>query len=99
MIDGYQVNVKDRVFVVGMGEGVVTAVHRDGGFVVKLPHGTVNVSNGGYIGKTRKIYWHDPIFITPPKDKKLWKTFKRAATDDYNMIAAIMAGTYAEDLE
>lgn len=76
MIDGYPVRVKDNVFVLGVGNGIVTKVSNDG-FYVKTGRGESHYRTGGFVGNQRRVFWHNPVFMLPPKNKKLW----RAATE------------------
>lgn len=72
MIDGHPVRVKDNVFVLGVGNGVVTKVAPDG-FYVKTSRGESNYRTGGFVGNQRRVFWHNPVFLLPPKNRKLWK--------------------------
>lgn len=75
MLDGYPVNVGDSVYVLGIGSGTVTSINSEGGFSVKTGNGEIYYRDGGYIGNQRRVYWEDPMIITPPKNRKFWKAF------------------------
>lgn len=72
MIDGHPVRVGDNVFVLGVGNGAVTKVATDG-FYVKTSRGESHYRSGGFVGNQRRVFWHNPVFMLPPKNKKLWK--------------------------
>jgi hypothetical protein len=64
-----------------MGSGVATVVKlvKGGGFIIKLNtsderHFTAAGTVGS--GTERRLYYHDPIVVEPPKSGALWKTYK-----------------------
>lgn len=92
MLDGVEVNVNDTVFVLGIGYGTVSSVSADGSFKVKIGRGTQEYRDGGMLGNVRKVFWHDPLFIVPPKDATLWATFKEQALYNYSLMVRILQG-------
>lgn len=86
MLDGSEVKLGDSVYVVALGSGTVTAVSADGGFSVKIGNSTFSIRADGYVGNVKKVYWHDPKVIVPPKDLHLWTTFQKMATTNYKML-------------
>ena len=92
MLDGVEVNIGDKVFVLGIGYGDVKSVSADGSFKVKIGRATQEYRNGGMIGNVRKVYWHDPLFVVPPKDPTLWATFKEQALYNYALMVRILQG-------
>ena len=38
------------------------------------------------VGNARRVYWHDPVFIDPPKDLNLWTAFMDSAKGLYSSI-------------
>lgn len=91
MIDGYEVNIGDNVYVSGIGTGTVISVNPDGGFSVRTGSGITYYRDGGFIGNIRKVYWADPIIINPPKDAQLWNTYKELAVNNYVMLSSLFA--------
>lgn len=87
MIDGYQVLLGDTVWVVGMGTATVAKVEANGDFQIRSGSGMLAITKGGYLGKVRKVYWHDPLIIPPPKDVYVWHTFKKVAITVFNVLA------------
>ena len=87
MIDGVDVKIGDNVFVLGFGHATVTSISNNGSFTVKVGRsGTQLIRDGGYIGNSRRVFWHDPFIITPPKNLQLWQAFKNMALNDYNQL-------------
>lgn len=89
MIDDVPVQINDAVHVLGLGDGIVTAVSADGSFEVKLGNGKVHVRKGGYIGNVRKVYWHNPMIVVPPKNDQLWINFVRMAQNNYAQLVEL----------
>lgn len=89
MIDDVPVHINDAVHVLGLGDGLVTSISSDGSFEVKLGNGKVNVRKGGYIGNVRKVYWHNPMIVVPPKDEQLWTNFVRLSQNDYAQLVEL----------
>lgn len=89
MLDGESVVIGDTVFVQGVGAGTVIRVEADGGFVVKTGNGQQHYRSGGMIGNVRKVYWHDPVIVTPPKNLRLWNAFVAMAKTDYAQVKGL----------
>lgn len=89
-MDGVEVKIGDSVFVLGFGTAHVISISGDGSFVVRVGrNGTQTIRKGGYIGNSRRVFWHDPYIITPPYDRTLWKTFKDMALNNYAMLVEL----------
>lgn len=88
MIDGYPVRVKDKVFVLSAGNGIVTKVATDG-FYVKTSRGESHYRTGGFLGNQRRVFWHNPVFMIPPKNKKLWKAAMELALVVYENLTLL----------
>lgn len=89
MIDGYNVNVGDTVFILGVGRGTVSSISDDGSFSVKVGRGIQHFADGGMVGNVRRVYWHDPVLFNPPKDANLWNTTRNAAAYMRDLIASL----------
>ena len=79
MLDGYPVNIKDVVYVLGVGAGTVTSITADGGFTVKTGNGEAFYRDGGYIGNQKRVFWADPMIVTPPKNSRFWRAYVHMA--------------------
>lgn len=89
MIDGVQVNKGDTVWVLGIGQGVVTLVSPDGSFRVKTGYGETHYARGGLVGTQRRVFWADPVVVVPPKDPVIWGVYKRMAEHLYEELLFI----------
>ena len=90
MIDDVEVKIGDVVYVLGSGQAEVISVSNDGSFTVKIgSRGTQLIRNGGYIGNSRRVFWHDPFILVPPKDQTLWLAFKNMALNNYGQLVEL----------
>lgn len=90
MIDGYPVVPGDSVWVQGTGAGMVARVDDKGGFWVKLSGGETYFRSGGYAGTTRRVYWHDPILVNPPKNLKLWAAYRTMTQELFKQLDTLI---------
>lgn len=74
-MDGAELCIGDRVYVLLQGSGVVTGVRTNGIITIKTPKGEAPYAADTYSGRSRRVYWHDPITIIPPKHAGFWETF------------------------
>lgn len=94
MLDGVQLSIGDTVYVLGIGYGSVHSVSSDGSFKVKIGRSIQEYRDGGMIGNVRKVYWHDPLFIVPPKDATLWAAFKEQSLYNYELTLKLLSGKF-----
>ena len=92
MLDGVEVQIKDTVYVLGIGYGEVVSVSSDGSFKVKIGRSVQEYRSGGMLGNNRRVFWHDPLYIVPPKDATLWSIFKEQATYNYGLLVRVLQG-------
>ena len=59
MLDGVEVQIKDTVYVLGLGYGEVVSVSSDGSFKVKLGRYVQEYRSGGMLGNTSRVFWND----------------------------------------
>jgi len=84
----------DQVFVLGLGAGQVTRVGPDGTFVVGVSgRGEMHYTANGTIGasQARRVYWHDPVVVTPCKDQDLWETYVRMSRRLFKELEGLKA--------
>jgi hypothetical protein len=83
----------DKVFVLGHGEGeVVRVLDSDGGYVVSVPgRGEQRFSVYGTIGGAtdRRLFYHNPILVDPPKDKRFWGAYRALTYALYNALVSM----------
>ena len=89
MLDGYPVAIGDPVYVMGIGSGVVTSTNADGGFSVRAGAGELYYRDGGYIGNQKRVFWADPMILTPPKNRRLWRCFVNVASVLYSQLEKV----------
>ena len=77
-MDGYSVQINDRVFDTQYGWGVVEQHLVDNRFVVGFTVGAkylrhvYSTTGVGTRFKTRTLFWHDPIIVVPAKPDNGW---------------------------
>lgn len=99
MLDGVQLAIGDVVFVLGIGAGTVVRIESDGGFTVRTGNGQQHYRAGGKIGNVRKVFWHDPLLVIPPRDLRLWNAFKAMAQSNYAQLVALFKSGAIPDAE
>ena len=78
-LDNENLSTDDQVYDVVHGYGTVistsfNAIH------VRFPNGTrFTYGADGSYGGVRRLYWHDPVIIPPPKNNRLWDALVRIA--------------------
>jgi hypothetical protein len=90
MSDKMGAKAGDAVFVLGQGSGKVTKELPGGGFAAAVAgRGEQFYTDAGCVGasRDRRVYWHDPIILDPPKDAALWESWKRVALALYDEMA------------
>lgn len=76
MISNENAVVGDRVYdiVQGYGQIVDTAF---GDIAVRFDNGIrITFDKDGNYGGVRRLYWHNPIVIEPPKSRAMWDTLE-----------------------
>jgi hypothetical protein len=91
-----QLELKDSVYVLGVGLGKVVRVLPDnGGYVVKVPgKGSQHYTVDGTVGSStiKRLYYHDPIMVEPPKDERFWNLFKKLSLSIYERLVRLYMG-------
>ena len=82
-LDGSKVKIGDRVYDLMMGYCTVVSVSRDGSFAIRTKDSTINISKGGFLGRTKRVYWENPVIIVPKKGDRA-----------YRMASSIMKQVY-----
>lgn len=74
LIDREIVKLDDRVVDIALGEGTVIAITPND-ITVKLDNGArVVYDKEGKYGGVKRLYWHYPVVINPPRDSAKWQT-------------------------
>lgn len=66
-MDGAAVELKDIVYDVLLGTGIVVSLNDDASFVVAFGKRHVTYQEGGYMAGVKRLYWRNPIMYTPKK--------------------------------
>jgi hypothetical protein len=91
-VNKLEVRVTDSVFILGQGVGTVTKVLPDGSFVVKVQNrGEQHYSVYGTLGSAsdQRVFYQDPILVTPPRNDRLWRVYSRITKSLYNELMAL----------
>lgn len=73
-LDNQNVTAGDQVYDLVWGYGTVTSTMFDT-IQVRFGDGRgINYTSVGEYGGVRRLYWHNPIVIPPPRDNRLWGT-------------------------
>lgn len=83
MLDNIEVKIGDMVYDIMLGYCRVTGVARDGSFQIKAQDAELIISKGGFLGRSRRVYWDNPIVIIPKKNDKSFKMAKNIMQDVY----------------
>lgn len=76
MLNNENVSIDDRVYDIIHGYGsVIDTTFNE--IAVRFDTGVrIAFSSDGSYGGIRRLYWHNPIIVDPPKDSKLWEVLK-----------------------
>ena len=96
-----ELTLTDSVFVLGQGSGRVVKVLPDnGGYVVAVPgRGEMHYSVSGTAGagRDRRLYYHDPVLVDPPKDRGLWRAYSDMSLAVYGKLYKLFLGGEVPD--
>lgn len=86
MLDDQKVVIGDVLYDILLGNCTVMSVSQDGTFAVKKGESTIQIAAGGFIGKTRRVYWANPIIIIPRKDDRSFVLAAHIAKETYKAV-------------
>lgn len=91
MINGKIPYVNAQVYDIQQGFGTIVQVEADGAFVVDFKGGRVlRYSTGGYVGRSRRVYWNNPIIVEPEDDdKEIWASYVGVAKTIYGLLRGL----------
>lgn len=72
-INNTNVMVGDQLYDIAYGYGSVLAAD-DREILMRFPDGRrIHYTAQGFYGGTRRLYWHNPVVIEPPKENDRWR--------------------------
>lgn len=80
-MDGAIVELKDIVYDVLLGTGVVISLNDDASFVVAFGQRHVTYQEGGYMAGVKRLYWRNPIMYVPKKHEGVKQELIRDVVD------------------
>lgn len=73
-LNNENVTINDRVFDVAQGVGTVLDTSFNE-ITVRFDNGVrISYDSTGHYGGVRRLYWHNPVVLDPPKNIRLWDT-------------------------
>lgn len=73
-INNENVSIGDRVYDLTQGNGTVIDTTFNE-IAVRFDNGVrIAFDSTGHYGGVRRLYWHNPIVVEPPKNNSLWVT-------------------------
>ena len=86
-LDGTELKLHDRVYDLMNGYGDVTETTNSGFTVTFYNRRRLTFEVGGTIGDIRRVFWHDPLILAPPKDATEWQHLIRIVVSVQGLIA------------
>ena len=81
------VKMNDIVYDISNGRGKVVAL-TDSTIEVKFDSGLrITFSPGGYLFGVRRLFWHDPLVIDPPKSLNEWEYARKVVITTYLILS------------
>lgn len=76
-LDGEVLGLRDRVYDIANGYGTVVEV-RDRFFTVQFDNRRrIAFKDEGMLNGMRRIFWHNPLILAPPKSGVKWAALKQ----------------------
>ncbi len=72
-LDGEVVSVGDSVYDIANGYGKVTDIRDRYTTVLFLNRRRITFKDNGRLNGVRRLFWHDPLIIAPPKNAARWQ--------------------------
>lgn len=73
-INNENVSTGDRVYDIAQGYGTVVSTMFNAIQVHFDTNVRITFDSDGHYGGVRRLYWHNPVVIEPPKHKTVWDT-------------------------
>ena len=80
------IKMNDIVYDISNGRGKVVAL-TDSTIEVKFDDGRrISFSPGGYLFGVRRLFWHNPLVIDPPKGLNEWEYARKVVITTYLLL-------------
>lgn len=86
-LDDTELRLNDRVYDLTNGYGDVSDVSDSGFTVLFLNRRRISFEAGGTLRGVRRVFWHDPLILAPPKDAAEWQHLIRIVVSVQGLIA------------
>ena len=86
-LDGVILQLQDIVYDLSNGYGRVTDIDTHNFTVLFGNRRRITFMNKGKIGGVRRLFWHDPLILAPPKDLAEWEHLIRLVVSIKSLIA------------
>lgn len=86
MLDGSAVQIGDHVYDIILGPCTVIAVSKDGGFTIRARSTTINILRDGYLGRSKRVYWKNPVPVIPRRGDKAFDMATDVMKDLYHRL-------------
>lgn len=81
-----QVHTNDRVYDLVQGYGTVIDTAFDE-ITVKFDNGIrISYNPKGHYGGVKRLFWHSPVVVEPPKNIEKWEALKKCLTPIYELL-------------
>lgn len=74
-LDGEVVNLNDQVYDIANGHGTVLELSERYITVQFLNRRRLTFKDNGMVGDVRRLFWHNPLVVAPPKSAAKWQHF------------------------
>lgn len=87
-LDDAELKLNDRVYDLTNGYGKVSDVSDTGFTVLFLNRRRISFEVGGTLQGVRRVFWHNPLVVAPPKDEAQWQHLIRVVVGVQGLISA-----------
>lgn len=87
LLDDTELTLRDRVYDLTNGYGEVTDVTSHGFTILFTNRRRITFDVGGYLQGVRRVFWHDPLILAPPKDATEWQHLIRIVVSVHGLIS------------
>lgn len=86
-LDGTELKLGDRVYDLSNGYGEVSDITASDFTVLFANKRRLTFDSGGLLRGVRRVFWHDPLILAPPKDVAEWQHLIRLVVSVQGLIA------------